>query len=51
MGQILGVFDTCANDLGELAEEVGERGRKLVAADEPTIVAEPLFHAVVVQDS
>ena len=51
MGQILGVFDACASDLGEPAEEVGERGGKLVAADEPTIVAEPLFYAVVVQDS
>ena len=29
---------------------MSERGRELVATDEPTIVAKPLFDAVVVED-
>ena len=34
-----------------MAKEVGTRGRKLVATDESTVIAEPLLDAVVVKDS
>jgi hypothetical protein len=44
------IFDGCTNDLGEPTEEVGERGRKLVTANESTIVAKALFDAVVMED-
>ena len=49
-GQILGVFNTCADDLGELTEKVSARGRELVARDEPPVVTEPLLDAIVVED-
>jgi len=46
----LRVFDTCADDVGESAEEMSERGGELVTADKPTVVAKPLFDPVVVED-
>ena len=51
MAQILGVFDIRANDLGEAVEKVGTRWGELVATDEPAVVTEPLFDAIVVEDS
>jgi hypothetical protein len=51
VGKIFRVFDGCAGHLREPAEEVGERGRELVAADEPAVVAKLMFDAVVVEDS
>ena len=33
-----------------MAKEVSTRGRKLVATDEPTVGAEPLLDAIVVED-
>lgn len=32
-------------------EKVRERGRKLIATHEPTVVAKPFFDAIVVEDS
>ena len=48
--QILGVFDACADDLGESAEEMSTRGGELVAADEPAVISEPLLDSIVVED-
>ena len=45
------VFDACTDDLGELVEEMSERGWELVAADELRVVAKSLFDAVVIKDS
>ena len=36
--------------MGEPAEEVSARGGKLVAPDEPTVVAEPLLDPIIVED-
>ena len=49
-GQILGMFYPCTDGLGELSQEMSTRGRELIAADESTIVAEPLLDPVVVED-
>ena len=38
-------------DLGESAEEMRMRSRKLIATDEPTVVDKSLFDAVVMKDS
>jgi len=50
-GQILGVLDACADDLGEATEKVSARGRELIAADEPTVVTKSLFDAIVMEDN
>ena len=47
---ILGVFDTCADDLGESVEEMRARGGELVATDEPAVVSKPLLDSIVVED-
>jgi len=49
-GKVLRVFDTRANNLGELAEEMGTGGGELVATDEPTVVTEPLLDVIMVKD-
>jgi len=49
-GQVLGVFNVRADDLGEPTKKVGARGRELVAADEPPVVTEPLLDSIVVED-
>ena len=51
MSQILRVFNTRTDDLGESAEEMSERGGELVTTDEPTVVAKPLFDPRVVENS
>ena len=48
--QILGMFYPCTNGLGELSQEMSARGRELIAADESTVVTEPLLDPVVVED-
>ena len=48
-GQTLTDFDAHTDDLGEPAEEVSERGGKLVAVEEPEVVVEPLFDAIVIE--
>jgi hypothetical protein len=50
-GEILRIFNTCTNDLGESAEEMIARRRELVTAHEPSIVTEPLLDAITVEDS
>jgi len=40
-GQILRIFDVCADGLREMSEKVSTRGRKLVATDEPPVVTKP----------
>ena len=50
-GQILGVFDARAGDLGELTEKMSERGWELVTSNEPAILAEPLLDAIMMEDS
>ena len=45
------MFYPCTNGLGESGQEIGARGRELIAADESTVVAEPLLNPVVVEDS
>jgi hypothetical protein len=50
VGQIFGVFDTCADGFGKAAEEMSTRSRELVATDEPAVLAEPFLDAVVVED-
>jgi hypothetical protein len=49
--QVVRVFDTCADGVGEPTEEIGERGGERVATDETTIVTKSLLDAVVVEDS
>jgi len=44
--QILRVLDPCTDDAGEPTEKRSERGRKLVTADKPTVLAEPLLDPV-----
>ena len=48
--EILGVFGTCANDLGEPMEEMSGGGWELVATDKPTILAEQFLDAIMVED-
>ena len=48
-GQVLGIFDVRAEDLGESTEEVGMGRGELIAADEPAVVAELLSDAIVVK--
>ena len=48
--QILRVFDTCADDLGESGEEVEAGGRELIAADESAVIAKLVPDASVVKD-
>ena len=48
--QVFGVFDSCADDLGEPVEEVSARCGELVATDEPTVVPKPLPDAIVMED-
>jgi hypothetical protein len=44
-------FSTPApTDLGEPSEEMRERGGELVATNEPTVVTEPLFDPIVVEN-
>ena len=47
---MVGIFDACTDDLGELAEEMGEGGGELVTTDEPAVDAEPLFDTIVMED-
>jgi hypothetical protein len=49
-GQILRVFDVCADDLGQSTEKMGSRSRELVAADEPPVVTKSLLDPIVVED-
>ena len=49
-GQVFGVFNPSADDLGESTEKVGARGRELVAADEPPVVTEPPLDPIIVED-
>ena len=44
------VFDICSGDLGEAGEEVRERWRKLVTANESAVISESLLNAIVVED-
>ena len=44
------MLDSCADDLGELAEQIGARSWELVTADESTVIAEPVPDAIVVED-
>ena len=48
--QVLGVLNPCTNDLGESGEEMRARCRELIATDEPTVIAKPLFDPVVMED-
>jgi len=50
-GQILRVFDPCTNDLGEPSEKISGRRGNLITTDKPAAPAEPLFDAIVVEDS
>jgi len=43
-------FWPCTDDTGEPAEEMGERGGKLVATNEPAVVTKTLLDAIVVED-
>jgi hypothetical protein len=45
-----GVFDVCANDLGEPTEKVSVGCGELVTPDEPPVVAKPLLDPIVVED-
>ena len=45
------MFYPCTNGLGKLSQEMSARGREVIAADESTVVAEPLLDPVVVEDS
>ena len=47
--QVLGVLDSCTDDLGELTEKVGVGCGELITADEPTVVTKPLFDPVVME--
>ena len=44
------MFYPCTNGLGELSQEMSARGRELIAADESTVVAEPMLDTTVVED-
>ena len=44
------MFYPCTDGLGELSQEMNARGRELIAADESTVVTEPLLNPVVVED-
>ena len=48
---ILRVFNPRANDLGEAGEEMKDRGREFIAADESTVTAKSLLDPIVVEDS
>ena len=48
---MFGVLNTRTGDLGQPTEEMGTRSRKLVAADEATVVPESLLDAIVMEDS
>ena len=48
--KVLRVFNPCTNDLGEPGKEVSSRSRKLITADESTIVAKSFFDSMVVED-
>ena len=48
--QVLQIFDTCTEDIGEPMEGMGARGGKLVASDELTVAAEPLLVMIVAED-
>ena len=45
------VLNTCANDLREPVEEMGERCWELIAAHKAAVIAKPLPNAIVVEDS
>ena len=47
--QIFWIFDPCTDHLGELDEEVGQRGCEFITADESTVVTELVLDAVVVK--
>ena len=49
--KILGVFDACTDNLGELMEKVRARGREFIATNEPSIITKPLLDPIVVEDS
>jgi hypothetical protein len=49
--QVPGIFNTRTNHLRQLGKEMGTRSRKLIAADNPTVLAEPFFDPLVVEDS
>ena len=40
----------CTDGLGKSVEEVGIRCKELVATDEPAVVTETLFDAIVMED-
>jgi hypothetical protein len=48
--QILRVFDSRTDDLGETGEEMSARSRELIATDESTVLAKPFLDAIVVED-
>ena len=49
-GQVLGVSDAGAGDLGELGEEICLRSWELIATDEPPMIAKPLLDTIVVEN-
>ena len=48
--QVLGVFDLGTDDLRESGKEMGTGSRKLIAADESTVIAESFFDSIVMED-
>jgi len=49
-GQVLGVFNPCADGLGESTEKMGVGCRELITADKPSVVTKPLLDAVIMED-
>ena len=49
--QILGALDTRTDDFGYTAEQMNVGGRELVTADKPTVVAESLLDAIIMEGS
>ena len=48
--QVLGVFNPCADNLGEPGKEMGTRSWELIASDESTVLAKSFFDPVVVKN-
>ena len=49
--QILRIFDTRTDDLGELGEEIETGSRELITADESTVIAKLIFDPLIVENS
>jgi hypothetical protein len=49
--QILRVFDTCTNDLGDAGKKMEVRSWEPITADESPVVAKPVLDVIVVKDS